>query len=167
MCKPILGWDIFITVLTVHLLLSNLFVIFFVCSRFGKIATNLLIGEQKVRQAFQIGKIGEPLFRFFLRIYNYHIKLQIIKLLVMIYIPCNLPMLGVLVQRHQLIKRRNLLDRNFRWADSKWRFGSAQRPLGTVIPIPMHWIGRKLFFLCFLIVGSYHPTSLNIFVPII
>ena len=83
------------------------------------ISYNLHIGEQKVRQAFQIGKIGEPLFRFFLRIYNYHIKLQIIKLLILIYIPCNLPMLGVLVQRHQLIKRRNLLDRNVRIAESK------------------------------------------------
>jgi len=59
------------------------------------LATNLHIGEQKVRQAFQIGKIGEPLFRFFLRIYNYHIKLQIIKLLVMIYMPCHLLMHGV------------------------------------------------------------------------
>ncbi len=59
------------------------------------LAGNLHIGEQKVRQAFQIGKIGEPLFRFFLRIYNYHIKLQIIKLLVMIYMPCHLLMHGV------------------------------------------------------------------------
>jgi hypothetical protein len=59
------------------------------------LAGNLLIGEQKVRQAFQIGKIGEPLFRFFLRIYNYHIKLQIIKLLVMIYMPCHLLMHGI------------------------------------------------------------------------
>jgi len=73
---------------------------------FVKLACNLLIGEQKVRQAFQIGKIGEPLFRFFLRIYNYHIKLQIIKLLILINIPCNLPMLGVLVQRHQTYNER-------------------------------------------------------------
>ena len=59
------------------------------------LAGNLLIGEQKVRQAFQIGKIGEPVFRFFLRIYNYHIKLQIIKLLVMIYMSCILLLHGV------------------------------------------------------------------------
>jgi hypothetical protein len=101
------------------------------------LAYNLLIGEQKVRKAFQIGKIGEPLFRFFLRIYNYHIKLQIIKLLILIYIPCNLPMLGVLVQRHRSYKkqmviipsagtRENLLFETFR--ESKWRFCSAPRP---------------------------------------
>jgi hypothetical protein len=70
------------------------------------VATNLLIGEQKVRQAFQIGKIGEPLFRFFLRIYNYHIKFQIIKLLIMIYMSCILLMHGVLAQRHQTYNER-------------------------------------------------------------
>ena len=59
------------------------------------ITANLLIGVQKVRQASQIGKIGEPLFRFSLRIYNYHIKLQIIKLLAMIYMSCILLMHGV------------------------------------------------------------------------
>jgi hypothetical protein len=69
------------------------------------IGGNLLIGEQKVRQAFQIGKIGEPLFRFFLRIYNYHIKFQIIKLLIMIYMSCILLMHGVLAQRHRLFKK--------------------------------------------------------------
>jgi hypothetical protein len=69
--------------------------LFILCRVSLGIGHNLHIGEQKVRQAFQIGKIGEPLFRFFLRIYNYHIKLQIIKLLVMIYMPCHLLMHGV------------------------------------------------------------------------
>jgi hypothetical protein len=57
-----------------------------VCCR-PAIAYNLLTGEQKVRQALNFGKIGEPLFCVILRIYNYHIKLQIIKLLVWVYNP--------------------------------------------------------------------------------
>jgi hypothetical protein len=44
-------------------------------------AHNLLIGEQKVRQTFQIGKIVEPLFRVIFQIYliAWHIQTTILK----------------------------------------------------------------------------------------
>ena len=37
---------------------------------------NSLTGEQKVRQSFHFGKIGEPLFGINFQIYNYHINFQ-------------------------------------------------------------------------------------------